>query len=266
MKTQYGKFGSYSLYAFVLAVGCATNPAFAHSRGGNFDAPTIDGTANVSSPQEGEIVFDTNAHQFMGRDDSGNWVALSGSGGGSGVTTVGTFSGSSQTNGASISGSTITFGPADTANPGMVTVGAQTFSGPKTIDFGSNGKMVTEVDGYGALLIDSYTQSGTPLSQFDGHDFHDNKVALINATSSQQIQMWDSGGITVGDRIASSGATLDVAGGGVKYTTNGATQPACGSSTQGMTWFVPSTGAGVQDHFQVCAQDVTNTFAWRNLY
>lgn len=59
----------------------------------------------------------------------GTWAAPSG---GSGVTTVGTFSGSSQTNGASISTSTITFGPADGTNPGMVTIGTQTFAGTKT--------------------------------------------------------------------------------------------------------------------------------------
>jgi hypothetical protein len=53
--------------------------------------------------------------------------------GGSGVTTVGAFSGSSQTNGATIASTTITFGPADTTNPGMVSTGAQTFGGNKTV-------------------------------------------------------------------------------------------------------------------------------------
>ena len=50
-----------------------------------------------------------------------------------GVTTVGAFSGSSLTNGANISGSTITFGPADTTNPGMVSTGTQVWAGNKTI-------------------------------------------------------------------------------------------------------------------------------------
>jgi hypothetical protein len=57
---------------------------------------------------------------------------VSGGGGGGGVSTVGSFSGSAQTNGASISGSTITFGPASSTIPGMVSTGAQTFAGAKT--------------------------------------------------------------------------------------------------------------------------------------
>lgn len=59
-------------------------------------------------------------------------ITIASTGGGGGVTTVGTFSASSQTNGASIAGSTITFGPADGANPGMVSTGTQTIAGPKT--------------------------------------------------------------------------------------------------------------------------------------
>lgn len=61
------------------------------------------------------------------------WRVVGGSGGGSGVSTVGTFSGSSQPNGATISSNTITFGPADATNPGMVSTGAQTIAGDKTL-------------------------------------------------------------------------------------------------------------------------------------
>jgi len=50
-----------------------------------------------------------------------------------GVSTVGAFSATSQTNGASITGSVITFGPADTTNPGMVSTGNQTWAGYKTL-------------------------------------------------------------------------------------------------------------------------------------
>ncbi len=52
----------------------------------------------------------------------------------SGVTTVGAFSGSSQANGATISGVDITFGPADSTHPGMVTTGADTWYGVKTFE------------------------------------------------------------------------------------------------------------------------------------
>ena len=53
--------------------------------------------------------------------------------GGSGVTTIGTFSNTSIANGGSISGSTLTFGAVDATNPGMVSTGAQTFAGLKTL-------------------------------------------------------------------------------------------------------------------------------------
>jgi hypothetical protein len=53
--------------------------------------------------------------------------------GGSGVTTIGTFSNTSIANGGSISGATLTFGAADATNPGMVSTGAQTFAGLKTL-------------------------------------------------------------------------------------------------------------------------------------
>lgn len=52
--------------------------------------------------------------------------------GGSGVDTVGTFSGSSFTDGAFIDSTTITFGPADSSNPGMLSTGSQSISGAKT--------------------------------------------------------------------------------------------------------------------------------------
>lgn len=61
------------------------------------------------------------------------WVEIAGGGGGGGVSTVGAFSASAQTNGASISGSTITFGPASATVPGMLSTGAQTIAGVKTL-------------------------------------------------------------------------------------------------------------------------------------
>lgn len=59
------------------------------------------------------------------------WVGVGGGGGG--VDTVGAFNASAQANGASISGTTITFGPADGSTPGMVSTGAQTWAGVKTL-------------------------------------------------------------------------------------------------------------------------------------
>lgn len=58
----------------------------------------------------------------------------SGGGGGGGVDTVGAFSSSAQTNGADITSTTITFGPASATVPGMVSTGAQTWAGVKTLN------------------------------------------------------------------------------------------------------------------------------------
>ena len=51
--------------------------------------------------------------------------------------TVGAFSASPQTNGATVTDEVITFGPASTTVPGMVSTGAQTWAGAKTFDSGA---------------------------------------------------------------------------------------------------------------------------------
>ncbi|RVU26897.1 hypothetical protein EOJ36_02565 [Sandaracinomonas limnophila] len=55
------------------------------------------------------------------------------SSGGSGVTTMAPVGTAPNANGASISGSTLTLQPADGTNPGLVSTGAQTFAGAKTL-------------------------------------------------------------------------------------------------------------------------------------
>lgn len=54
--------------------------------------------------------------------------------GGNGINTVGTFTGASYANGATVTNSALILGAADASNPGMVTTGAQTFAGAKTIN------------------------------------------------------------------------------------------------------------------------------------
>lgn len=83
---------------------------------------------NIAPSKQDLLVSGTNIKTINGSSvlGSGN-LTISG-----GVTTVGAFSGSSQTNGASISSTTITFGPADGTNPGMITIGTQSFAGQKT--------------------------------------------------------------------------------------------------------------------------------------
>lgn len=104
---------------------------------------------------------------------AGGIIINPGSSGGSGggVTTVGTFSASSQADGASISGVTITFGPADASNPGMVTTGADSWSGVKTFAdapvFSSTTASTALVVGAGKALASSSTTS-TELAGLHG--------------------------------------------------------------------------------------------------
>lgn len=103
--------------------------------------------ANVA----GSIVYDNTLGGFFYNNGSAWTQFASGS---AGVTTVGTFSGSSQTDGASISGATITFGPADTTHPGMVTTGSQTIAGTKTF---SNDLLINS----GNIRVGKGVSSGT---------------------------------------------------------------------------------------------------------
>lgn len=101
--------------------------------------PVANGGTGATTLTANNVVLGNGASavQFVAPSTSGNVLTSNGTTWtsaalpASGVTTVGAFSGSSQTNGASISSTTITFGPADTTNPGMISTGAQTVTGNK---------------------------------------------------------------------------------------------------------------------------------------
>jgi hypothetical protein len=114
--------------AFVLGntnlsstLGTLTGGWFSGNASGVLTAPAYGAGTNT-----GTVAY------YLAVTSAGKFIEASGTG--SGVTSVGTFSGSSIANGASISGSTITFGPADGTNPGMITTGAQTLAGNKTLN------------------------------------------------------------------------------------------------------------------------------------
>jgi hypothetical protein len=85
--------------------------------------------ANISLPAGSSItlVYDSVSALWRTSGDAAG-------GSGSGVTSVGTFTScTSYANGAQISSGTITFSCADATNPGMVSTGAQTWAGDKTL-------------------------------------------------------------------------------------------------------------------------------------
>jgi hypothetical protein len=120
-----------------------------------------------------------------------------GSGGG-GVTTVGAFSGSSQTNGANITGTTITFGPADTTNPGMVTAsGSQTFGGQKLF---SN----ATTTGADLGITNTGVYTGTGIFNLTGNSATTGTLASITGNalttgSAQKIAFTQNSGAAAGN-------------------------------------------------------------------
>lgn len=97
------------------------------------------------------------ASTFLQNDGSGNlsWVTAT-----SGVTTIGTIDSQSKSaNGAVITGTSLVMQSADATNPGLVTIGAQTFAGAKTF----SGNILSSTNG--TLDIGS---SGNPFNNIYG--------------------------------------------------------------------------------------------------
>lgn len=132
-----------------------------YSRYPGYGAPNWRASVSTlgSLPASGNNVGDAIAAQDTGVVyiwTGSSWTASGGGGGGSGVTTVGAFSGSAQTNGASISSTTITFGPASATVPGMVSTGAQTWAGVKTL---SSAPVFSSITNTGTLTLPTSTDT-----------------------------------------------------------------------------------------------------------
>ncbi|MDL2342449.1 MAG: tail fiber domain-containing protein, partial [Patescibacteria group bacterium] len=152
---------------------------------------------------------------------------------GTAVTTVGSFSASSQTNGANITGSTITFGPADTTNPGMVSTGTQTFAGSKTFTQ-SNGNTFSATSD---LSTGARSADVAVISQA-------NNVTNDSTGRLLYINNGDTGSNAAGiqiDNAAAAGTGLAIGGSGI---TSG-TGIAVGSAIQGGTAINISQAAGI---------------------
>ncbi len=104
----------------------------------------IANTGTVPMTVGGVTLSNGSSMELFWTGSGGAWTTTAVS---TGVSIIGSFSGSSQVNGASISGNTLTFGPADTTNPGMVSTGTQTFGGAKTIQVTSTGAFVVQSTG-----------------------------------------------------------------------------------------------------------------------
>lgn len=127
---------TFNISAANLATASSVTTALALKA--NIASPTFTGVPAAPTATVG-----TNTTQLA----TTAFVQAAVSGGGSGVTTVNTFSSVSQTNGAAIAGVNITFGPADTTNPGMVTPSAQTIKGVKNFISGITVNGVTSTTG-----------------------------------------------------------------------------------------------------------------------
>lgn len=119
--------------------------------------------------------------------------------GGSGVTAVGAFSGSSQTNGASIAGSTITFGPADTTNPGMISTGSQTITGDKALKSTTNSTTAFQVQNAAGASIMRIDTTDTNLITNPGFEVNANNWVAANATAPTRDTTNAWGGIASGN-------------------------------------------------------------------
>ena len=87
-------------------------------------------TNNFTTTKHGFVPKGTNIGQCL--KDNGNWGSCAAAGGG--FDTIGTLNSlTKSTNGASSTGSSLVMQTADVTNAGLVSVGAQTFSGDKTL-------------------------------------------------------------------------------------------------------------------------------------
>jgi hypothetical protein len=83
----------------------------------------------------------------------------------------------------------------------------------------------------------------------------DGSPAPVNATKLGEVDIGTTG--------LSSGALLQVGGGGIQIV--GKTQPGCDAAHRGAIWYCAGD-AGVKDTVNVCAKDAADAYAWRVLY
>jgi len=149
--------------------------------------PTGVDTPYTTNPKWGES---STGALFLRTADSSLWgkignrySRITGAGGG-GITTIGTISGTGNANGLSISGSTLTAHPATATTAGMVTTGAQTWAGEKTL----NDILTTRLSG-GADV-----NTGTAAIYLRNDGTTGSKTGIGKASSTLQSFVPSSGG------------------------------------------------------------------------
>lgn len=134
-------------------------------------------------------------------DAKGRITTISnGSGGGGGVTTVAAFSGSGNANGLSISGPNITAHPATATQPGMVSTGAQTWAGEKTI----SDKIIYSGTGVKNIIYNGGGSDNVGLSFYRGADVLRYKTHYFTPSSNFSSFDWRNGGTDPGIFATSS--------------------------------------------------------------
>jgi hypothetical protein len=134
---RFSKFtgNNFLINASGAAVTTATASAALEINGttGSVLLPRLNTTqTNALTPVAGMVHYNSDSSRLVAYNGS-SWKGLAFTdAGGGGITTIGTISGTGNANGLSISGSTLTAHPATATTAGMVTTGAQTFSGSKT--------------------------------------------------------------------------------------------------------------------------------------
>jgi hypothetical protein len=230
----------------------ATQQNFIYTGGGTWINPNtlsiatsqLTGTINLATQVSGALpLANGGTGTALANGTSGQVITSNGLGGTSwttptvGVTALAAVGAVPNANGGSISGNTLTLQPADLTNPGLVTIGTQSFAGLKTFQNNAGTDFKSNI-GTGDILTLSANQTGG--SAFRGTITSadltvDQTYTLPNVTGTICLVSTCSGTVT---NVAASGGTTGLTFTGSPITT-------AGTLTLGGTLGVTNGGTGL---------------------